>query len=608
MFEMKRNMYIWCLSLALLFCSCDKQLDAPTQSSMDESVIFSTPALANGAVMGIHQSFGETNSYRGRFLPWYGTNTDMEWYNLSKYSSGDKAGLSSYDATPTNSDMNTDDNAWAKLYEAIERANIIIRGIRTYGNPQPGTEMGQLLGETLTLRAMIYADLTRAWGDVPARFEPITTGTMYIQKSDRDVIYKQLIADLGEAANLCYWPNENSMTTSVERVNKAFVKALRARICMVAAGYSQRPDGTCRRSSDPELTPEKLYPVAKQECLDIINSKTCNLEQDFATVFKKNCQDIVTAGGEALWEIPFAAGRGRMLYTFAVLHQSADKYTAQAKGGVVRPLPTVWYDYEPTDVRRDVTIVPYRWAKVDNADKALQEVGSVADFYFGKFRYEWMARRVTSTNDDGVNKMYMRYAEVYFILAEAINYLEHSPANAKPYLKEILDRAFPANSGYVADYLAAITNETQMFDAIVDQHAFEFCGEMVRKETLIRWNLLGSKLKEAKAKLYDLQKNSGEYADVPGTIYTRLAANGESIEILGLERGEVYTQTPDTDDPARVWEKKSWLGMDDKGEYRLATDRIETLFFKDPDTRQFWPIWKVFIDKNNGMLTNDYGY
>ncbi|WP_234406776.1 hypothetical protein [Prolixibacter bellariivorans] len=119
---------------------------------MDESVIFSTYDLAKGAVDGIKIDFGETNSYRGRYLPWYGMNTDVEWYNSSeKYPDG-KADLCVYAATATNSQMNTTNNAWAKMYEGIERANMCIKGLRTYGDPQPGTNMGQLLGEALTLR------------------------------------------------------------------------------------------------------------------------------------------------------------------------------------------------------------------------------------------------------------------------------------------------------------------------------------------------------------------------------------------------------------------------------------------------------------------------
>ena len=90
----------------------------------------------------------------------------------------------------------------------------------------------------LTMRAMAYVDLINAWGDVPARFEPTTTETMYAARTDKDVIYKQLIKDLQEAENMVAWPNEMDATTTVERINKAFVKGLLARVCLQASGYS----------------------------------------------------------------------------------------------------------------------------------------------------------------------------------------------------------------------------------------------------------------------------------------------------------------------------------------------------------------------------------
>ncbi|PKP16065.1 MAG: RagB/SusD family nutrient uptake outer membrane protein, partial [Bacteroidetes bacterium HGW-Bacteroidetes-23] len=218
-------------SFSMLFFSCEEDmLESQTQSTLDESIIFSTPGLAKGAVDGIKIPFGETNSYRGRFLPWYGFNNDTEWYNSSETTSNDNPDLCVYDAKPNNGQMNTINNAWAMMYSGIERANLCIRGLRTYGNPTENAELGYLLGEALTLRAVYYADLIKAWGDVPARFEPIVSETLYLPKSNRDIIYKQLIQDLGEAATLVPWPNETAATTSVERVNKAFVKGLRARL------------------------------------------------------------------------------------------------------------------------------------------------------------------------------------------------------------------------------------------------------------------------------------------------------------------------------------------------------------------------------------------
>ena len=55
---MKKVLYIlFALSLAGVISSCEDLLDAPEKSSLDESVVFSNPTLAEGAVSGIIQSF-----------------------------------------------------------------------------------------------------------------------------------------------------------------------------------------------------------------------------------------------------------------------------------------------------------------------------------------------------------------------------------------------------------------------------------------------------------------------------------------------------------------------------------------------------------------------
>jgi hypothetical protein len=594
---MKKIIYLIGIATAFSFFACSNDyLEAPAKSSLDESVIFSTPDLAKSAVDGIKVSFGETNSYRGRFLPWYGMNTDIEWYNSSE-SSGANSDLAVYNTSPNNSNMNTTNNAWAKMYEGIERANICIRGLREFGNPEPDTELGYLLGEALTLRAVYYSDLLKAWGDVPARFEPIATETLYLPKTSRDTIYKQLIADLDEAATLVPWPNATTATQSVERVNKAFVKGLRARLCLAASGYSQYPDGI-RRSTDPDLSVANMYTEAKADVMDVINSGTCKLESSFETVFRKNCEDNVSAGGESLWEIPFSDGRGRMLFTFAVRHRSTDKYTSQARGGQAGPTPNLFYDYDLDDTRRDVSCVPYEWASVTDPTTAQQSLLSLDTWQFGKFRYEWMNRIVTSSNDDGVNKLYMRYAEVVLMAAEIMNELE-GPSAAAPYLKMIRQRAFPESvwTEKADNYVSALTTKEAMFNAIVLEHKFEFSGEMLRKQALIRWNLLKTKLDEAKTKMYALRDRTGEYSDVPETLYYGYDTDDETLLFYGLNRGETEDKSADFESNV------TWV---DAGE--LEDTKIESIYARNPDDWQFWPIWQVFLDSSNGMLTNDYGY
>lgn len=585
------KVYIYSMILlmsGIFFYSCD--LDAPSKSAAESPVVFSSYALAESAVMGIHQSFGETNSYRGRFLPYYGLNTDIEWINNISGTIADdgKYSLTGYTASPTNSQMNTDNNAWAKFYEGIERANLAIDGLRKHGNVENSPEIAQLLGEALTLRSILYLDLVKGWGDVPLRLEPISTETMYLPRTDRDIVYKQLLEDLSEADELVAWPNESAITRSTERVNKAFVKGLMARIALYASGYSQRADGI-RLSNDPDLSVDKMYRLVKEKSLEVINSGS-NTLGSFEQNFRLLCQDNVQAGRESLWEIPFAAGRGRVLYTLGIKHQSADQYTDQPQGGVNGPLPYLFYDYDVDDVRRDITCVPYEWGR---GNPSKQQPRSLKSWNFGKLRYEWMNRRVTSTNDDGINWQYMRLADVYLMAAEAINKLD-GPAAAAPYLKPILDRALPAAK--VTAYMATATASQEAFQkAIVDQRAFEFAGESLRKADLIRWNLLKVKLDEAKSKMTRLANRQGEYADLPEKIYYKTAEDNETLVIYGLNHGD----TDEIGASLNYESNTTWIAPD-----KLPETLIDALYQANPDQNQYWPIWQTFIDKSNGMLSN----
>ena len=583
--------------------SCD--IDAPTQSSLDESTTFSTYSLAEAEIMSVNVSFGETNSYRGRFLPYYGLNSDVEvgsgTYPSKTNATNEKQALWNYDTPANNPQMNTDNNAYAKFYEGIERANLAIVGIRKYGNIEKNPDMAQLLGEALTLRAVIYTDLTKAWGDVPARFTPNNNDNIYLPRTNRDSIYKVLLNDLKEAESYCYWPNQSSITKTTERVSKSFVKALRARIALYAGGYGLRGDGF-RLSKDPELAPKKMYEIARQECEDIINAKKNELGS-FKENFTKLCQDNVTAGGESLWEIPFSSGRGRVLYTLGVKHNTKDQYTGQAQGGVNGPTPTLYYDYDTEDVRRDITCVPYEWSKeLDSKGNAAVQLRAINKWCFGKLRYEWMSRIVTSTNDDGVNWQYMRLADVYLMAAEAENALGNT-AKAWTYMEPILTRALPAAK--VAALKTKYTaSKEAFFEGIVEQRALEFAGESLRKADLIRWGIIDSKMAEEVGKLNALANRTGRYAGLPDKVYINATTDAKNIKIYGLNKGE--------DDNTKIqelknagWTSKNWFTDNKTGLNILTEDYIQGLYVVKPSTHCLWPIWETFINKSNGVLNNN---
>lgn len=614
---MKKSIYFsFILAATLATTSCD--LDAPTQSSMTEDIVFSTEALADAAVMGIHQSFGETNSYRGRFIPYFGTNTDCEIFNnyagVSDPTTDKEASLATYSASSTNTYMNTSTNAWAKLYEAIERANKAIVSMEQYGNIDTNSNMGQLYGELLTLRSFIYFDLVKAWGDVPYRFEPNTSETVYLAKTDRVTVLKKVMEDLETAEKYLGWPNENSYTKSTERVSKSFAKGLRARVALFLAGKSEWPNEGLRNNLTDESERKEMYTIAKDECISIINQGCNKLGKTFDENFRNLCKEDVTAGKESIFEIPFSDGRGRVLYTWGGKHKTTDQWTSLAKGGVNGPTPTLWYDFDKDDARRDITCLPYTW---DGGEKTISG-GSGGGWSFGKLRFEWMNRKVTSTNDDGINYQVIRYADIYLMAAEAENAL-NGPANAKQYLKPILDRAYPAAKA--ASILDAASSQDAFQLTIENQRKFEFAGEGLRKLDLMRWGKLGSTLAETKQKMTELAGRTGRYANYPKKLYFNEGLGAESTdadkyEVYGLEEGQT-----DEEGKALYESSSSWFcyrehadneSKDDKKSVEDNNNKIDNylkyLYVNDPDKKMFWPIWKVFIDSSNGMLTNDYDY
>ena len=270
------------------------------------------------------------------------------------------------------------------------------------------------------------------------------------------------------------------------------------------------------------------------------------------------------------------------------------------RGGDAGPVPTMWFDYDKNDIRRDITCVNWRW----NSDDEPELVG-IQRWYFGKYRFDWMTSNpYKGGNDDGVKPAVLRYADILLMAAEMANelgYLEE----AKGYLLPVRERAFKGNEDLAEAYVSAISDKDEMFNAIVDERAFEFCGEMTRKFDLIRWNLLKTKMDETIAEMKDLRDMTGKFAGIngmDGDVYYQV--NGSQISVWGLS-GE-------TTAPSGAWEKKAGYinkTVDSKGaDTGLYDALVEGLYYGDPIQHMFWPIFNTTLINSQGYIKNDYGY
>ena len=604
--------------------SCDEDgLKTPTQSSFDESVVYSNYTLAEYNVFGIYEVFGHTNCHRGRYLPWYGFNTDIELYNNTNVDV--KAQIARYSMTVTNGQLNLANGPYNELMGGIERANLAIRGIRQYGNPEGNPQMAELLGEALTARALLYAELLKAYGEVPARFAPIDANTIYLNKSDKDIIFKQLLADLEEAFNYMKWPLQSAVTATTDRPSLAFAKGLYARLALMASGYSLRPDdgmvgtgnpGTVRLSVDPDLQKEVLYPKALAALKDVINYSGLSL-MDYTQLWKDFNNMDITAGKEVIYVIPSSDTRGRWNYTFAIRTEGNPEWSqgpTSSRGGTAGPVPTLYWKYGAQDVRRDISCVNWKWVLGPDG-KNIPQLAGPNDWYFGKFRLEWQIKvPYNGGNDDGIKPVYMRYADILLMAAEIANDPacgERDEAFAKKCLLEVRKRAYKGNEAVAETYVNGLSGQTAVFNAIVDERALEFVGEMLRKQDLIRWNLLKTKIDEAKTDLKDWMDGAG--TQFGPAVWYKYAADG-SIQTYG------YNETATTSEaPGEGWEcytdSKGAVATyfkfttEDTGAYSdSAQKKLDSFYDNNPDTRQWWPIPDATLINSQGTLVNDYGF
>ena len=597
------------LGVCAALASCNV-LDRKSLSSFDESSVFSDYDLARAAVNGVYSAYVVTTAYRSDYFMYYGANTDVEYW----MSNGDdeRSAICKYRIDPNNMYISNSASTYfyPAVYNSIERANVCIRNLREYGDVENNPKMAALLGEAITARSLYYADLLNVYGEVPARFEPLTGETVYIPKTDRDIIYKHLLADLEEAASLLDFASQTTTT----RPGKACALGLYARLALQAAGYARRPDegcvntgniGSIRKSSDPELQMEVTYPKALAYLQEIIDSEKFKLFDNFEDLWHYYCNlrtSIDGNGAEVIYALPFGPTRGHHIAYNGVPDKKLAPETSSGRKGVV---PSLYFKYPKYDTRRDVTCCFVRWDS--NGDVNTGDLKSEY-CYFGKFRFNWMKEHPyngAKEGDDGAKYIYLRYADILLMAAEIANELGDLPA-AKEYMRPVLERAYH-DVDEAAAYLDNLADKDEFFQAIKDQRAFEFAGEMLRKQDLIRWNCLKESLDRAKDEMTQLSQLIGLAEGLDDAIYWRYGGDG-----LDHYNVEVKFIKADEDEPptSEGWHKKPDPNVPtDKGYLSTFSQKtIRNFYLEDPDQYMYRPIPDPIIIASLGTIKNDYGY
>ncbi len=515
-----KNKYIFVSALAcagLALTSCNDILDVDHPSQMDNNFVFKNTEYATTALNGIYTLFCE-DPYTSRMSNAWMQNTDVEAYNPTE---GRPQGSHRADiwALQAAYDASFGDiyKAWNNCYQAIEQANNVIEGCET-SPVASDAEMVQIKGEAICLKAYRYLLLCNFWGDVPYYDTPSEFGKdLDKPRADRNLIYSKLLQQLINVEEGMKFSDVN--TGGTERCTRDFALGLIAKIALFRAGYGMTADGKMQRADDyldvendddlaviysdnngqskTARTYKDYYELCKFYCQKLIDLKGRNLRTDYAGIFEDQENKLVKNNDEILYQVAFVINRGGDVgWCIGTANTNSKSYgTTTLQVGFC---PTYYMSFADNDIRRDVTC-----ARFSHDNDTIKPIAITAMGVNKWDRYDAgpvFGYASGSSKGTGINWPVMRYSEVLLMLAEAENELNGPTQLAKDQLLLVRSRAFPGDT-YVEDvynYVDSVSaNKDMFFNAIVNERAWEFGGECLRRFDLIRWNLYGDKINAA---------------------------------------------------------------------------------------------------------------
>ena len=595
------------LVITLAMASCKRYLEIENPSTISQEATFNSASYTNSAIIGVYNQLCGDNGATKEGTIWAVSADDFK--TSGSYSAQDRRGISMYGANKENTELQ---GGFNQLYTGIERANICIDGIRHSPLLAEGSAskqlMGQYLGEALALRAWFYFTLVKNWGNVVAQWEPSTKTTILdVPVTAGTEILSHVLDDLKEAATLVPWIKDAGYPDT--RFTKGAIKGLRARIAMFRGGYMMdKASHTMLRSSNYK----DFLKIAYDECKELMSRRD---QHDLNPVYENIFKSLHSATrsdptNELMFEVG-AYGAGSRTDT-KLGYYNGIRINASARfgggGGGEMAIATYFYEFDQLgDVRRDVTIGSYEIN--DSTYKVLNTLNNMTD---AKFRRSW-TNIVGTSQTLAVNWPVLRFADVVLLFAEADNELNGSPsADAQNALLEIRKRAFVGNEGRIPPIP---TDYAGFFDAIVKERLLEFGGEAIRKYDLIRWNIMGAKFAETRAKLRQLMNGEGAYASVPKYVYVKPAVYNlvnsqqefQTLTVYGTDVNAVLFQPGlgSSSAPSGGYITKNWRASLNE-EYITGNSTGFATYFES-NKKEVFPFHQTILLQNTNTEQN-FGY
>lgn len=441
------------IAIALLgfsFSSCSDFLEQNPQTDLSENDFYKTADDILSAVNGVYSSLQEGDIYGN----WY-VFGEIPSDNTRNQLSGSVTTQNEFDQFYIDTQNSMIANFWKAAYKVINRTNTVLGRI---DGIEINTELAnRYKQECKFIRALMYFNLVRVYGDVPLVLKEISISESYdILREPKENVYNQIIADLKEAQDL---PVSYS-TAEDGRATQGAAKALLANVYMTLHKYAE----------------------AETILAEIINSGRYSLLENTPGSlnidgYKNVFSPVNHNSKEGIFEIQFLKGGygegSNYANNFAPENSGTNVVAVGGTGGNNIPEMDIYNAYEEGDLRRDFSM----------------SLG----YYDNRKNNEWVESRYVckfmdvpyQNNDASNNYPVIRYADVILMYAEALNQ-NGKTAEACKYLNMTRRRGFGYQTTETSPVDLQTTDKAQFALMVEQERRVELAFENHRWFDLIR--------------------------------------------------------------------------------------------------------------------------
>jgi hypothetical protein len=460
----KRNMkkiliYFQTLIVAVGLGSCAEDfLDKTDPTALVSDTFYGTDREVTQAVTGIYGMLRGYFNNHWQFTEFITDNTSLH-FNVGNRGQG--PALEAIEYWQYNAGTPNFASLYNNTYNILVNINTTLEKLKTSTASQVIKDRSE--GELKVIRAYLYFDLVRLFGDVIIVTEPINTpaDAFQLQRSPSEAVYSLVLADLSDAINLL---PVNYSANEVGRITKGVALAMQGRVRLDRKEYAEAVTS-----------------------LKQVLTLGYGLLPNYADVFKPENKNHK----ESIWDVQYQGENlfgvnSSFIYTFAPLASQGAviKFPGQDGGGWNIPSKEFISLYEAGDDRKSVSL---KEGYTNNSGQLVPVP------FINKYNNPHSIRGVT--ND---NWPIIRYSDVLLMLSEAINETSGPTSEAYEYLNSVRVRATlaPLNGLDKSQFRIAVLKERRIELAFENHRWFDLKRTLSASEIKNLLNAYGKKERE----------------------------------------------------------------------------------------------------------------